>query len=555
MIVRTTAVVAILAALLGLPAAAGASAGVSPLGTISDPGIVSARAQGGLLYTSGTAGVSIYDISTPRTPVRIGRLELPNVQNEDVDVGNGILLVTDDPYGGRGILYVIDVRDPRHPRLLSSYSTYVPGLVISSLRRTRRKRGGIGHTASCIQDCRYAWLAGSPDGIEVVDLRDPANPRLAGRVRAAAASGMSSHDVQIDSRGLAWVAGGNGTAAYDTTDPVRPRLVTRTDRRGSRGPYNDFLHHNSLRVSRDTLLVTEEDFGDGCRRAGSFQTWRIKGRATRPLDRFAVERNDDLRLACSAHYFDHSGGLVAAGFYEGGLRLLDVRNPHRIRQVGFHVPRRAMVWAALFAPGDPSVVYAIDHARGIDVLSIDRGALRPVSRRSVRRKRRPAGRLDVAVGVEDRLETARAGRAVRIDVSVGLFSGRLARGVQVEVQLPAQLTRVRVPRGARHDPATGRVVFGIARLGWRGAERRIRGTLAPNAPVGSVAETIVYVRRPSDAFLVTNRAVDRTQIARRTRRTPGDDFVISSARRMLCVYPAPSGGGGRWPSSGSSPRS
>ena len=531
----------LLLALLAAPEGAHASQGITTAATIPEPGIVSARAQGNLLYTSGTSGVSIYDIANPRSPVRIGRLELPNVQNEDVDVGNGILLVTDDPYGGRGILYVIDVRDPRRPRLLSTYSTYVPGLLTSSPRRTRRRRGGIGHTASCIQSCRYAWLAGSPDGIEVVDLRDPANPRLAGRVRAAAATGLSSHDVQVDSRGLAWVTGGNGTAAYDTTNPVRPRLVTRTDRRGGEGPYNDFIHHNSLRISDNTLLVTEEDFGDGCRRSGSFQTWRIRGRVTRPLDRFGVERNDTLRMACSAHYFDHSGGLVAAGFYEGGLRLLDVSNPRRIRQVGFHVPPRSMFWAAVFAPGDPSVVYAVDHARGIDVLSIDRGALRPVGRRPVRRKRRPAGRVDVAVGVEDGLETARAGRAVRLDVSLALHSGRLARDVAVEVQLPAQLTRVRAPRGTTYDPAARRILFTLPRLGRRGAERRIRGTLAQGAPLGAVAETIAYIRRPNDAFLVTNRGVDRTQIARRTRRTPGEDFIISSTPRMLGVYPAPSG--------------
>ena len=140
-----------LLALLAAPAVARASQGITTAATIPDTGIVSARAQGSLLYTSGTSGVSIYDIAKPRSPVRIGRLELPNVQNEDVDVGNGILLVTDDPYGGRGILHVIDVRDPHRPRLLSTYSTYVPGLITSSSRRTRRKRGGIGHTASCIQ--------------------------------------------------------------------------------------------------------------------------------------------------------------------------------------------------------------------------------------------------------------------------------------------------------------------------------------------------------------------------------------------------------------------
>ena len=205
----------------------------------------------------------------------------------------------------------------------------------------------------------------------MVDLRDPANPRFAGRVRAAAASGVSSHDVQVDSRGLAWVAGGNGTAAYDTTDPARPRLVTRTNRSGSRGPYNDFIHHNSLRISDDALLVTEEDFGDGCRRAGSFQTWRISGRTARPLDRFGVERDDRLRVACSAHYFDHRDGLVAAGFYEAGLRLLDVSDPRRIRQVGFHVPRRSMFWAALFAPGD-AVRGLRDRPRARDRRALDR---------------------------------------------------------------------------------------------------------------------------------------------------------------------------------------
>ncbi len=459
---------------LAAPGAAPAatSAGLDVTATIPEPGIVSARARGNLLYTSGTSGVSIYDISNPRRPARIGRLELPNVQNEDVDVGNGILLVSDDPYGGRGLLYVIDVRNPRRPRLLSTYSTWVPGLFLTEdSRPTRRRRGGIGHTASCIQGCRYAWLAGSPDGIEVVDLRDPSRPRLAGRVRAGAASGFSSHDVQVDSRGLAWVAGARGTAAYDTANPARPRLVTRTNRSGSRGPFNDFIHHNSLRVSDETLLVTEEDFGDGCRRAGSFQTWRIRGRTTRPLDRFAVERDDRLRVACSAHYFDHSGGLVAAAFYEAGLRLLDVRNPRRIRQVGIHMPRRSMFWAALFAPGDPSVVYAIDHARGIDVMSVDRAALRPVRRRPVRRRRKPPGRVDLGVEVNDGLERVRPGARMTIEVTVGLLSGGGARNVPVEVQLPdTRRVRFTVPR-LRRRPAVRR----FRRAARPGHARRFRG--------------------------------------------------------------------------------
>ena len=112
--------------------------------------------------------------------MRVGRLDLPNAQNEDVDVGSGILLVSDDPFGGRGILHVIDVHDPANPRLLSTYSTWARGLLNFSAPPPRR--GGIGHTATCIQQCRYAWLAGSSAGI---DDRRPARSGPSAPGRAA----------------------------------------------------------------------------------------------------------------------------------------------------------------------------------------------------------------------------------------------------------------------------------------------------------------------------------------------------------------------------------
>ena len=59
--------------------------------------------------------------------------------------------------------------------MLSTYRTWTPGLFDFSSPPPRKR--GIGHTVSCIQQCRYAWLAGSSAGIEIVDLRDPAHPR------------------------------------------------------------------------------------------------------------------------------------------------------------------------------------------------------------------------------------------------------------------------------------------------------------------------------------------------------------------------------------------
>src|SRR5688572_8133510 len=86
-------VLAVAVALALVPdAAVGAvetSAGVSVVASIPDRGVISAKAVGQYLYVSSLTGVTIYDISVPRAPVRMGGLALPNAQNEDVDVGSG----------------------------------------------------------------------------------------------------------------------------------------------------------------------------------------------------------------------------------------------------------------------------------------------------------------------------------------------------------------------------------------------------------------------------------------------------------------------------------
>ena len=51
------------------------------------------------------------------------------------DVGSGIMLVSDDPYGGRGILHVIDVRDPTAPRLLTIHTVHWTLALVARMRR------------------------------------------------------------------------------------------------------------------------------------------------------------------------------------------------------------------------------------------------------------------------------------------------------------------------------------------------------------------------------------------------------------------------------------
>jgi len=530
------AVLAVLVALFAVPASAApeTSPGVQLVTTIPERGVISARLIGQHLYVSSLSGVTVFDISNPRAPVRVGRLDLPNAQNEDVDAGSGILLVSDDPFGGRGILHVIDVHDPANPRLLSTYGTWAPGLLNFDKRPPRR--GGIGHTATCIQQCRYAWLAGSSAGIEIVDLRDPANPRRAGRFPAREAAGvLGTHDVQVDGSGLAWVAGGNGTAAYDVSDPVHPRLVKRTDRRGSRGPLNNFIHHNSQRLTPSVLALTEEDFGDRCKRAGTLQTWRIgAGRQLHPLDSWGVERDPSARVACSAHYFDASGGLIAQGFYEQGVRLIDASNPRRLRQVGYYVSRPGLFWGALFAPTDPtgSTVYALDHGRGIDVLALDRAALKPVRRRGSAQRGRP--KPGFGLEVFDGWDAVRRGQDLRIVFGVGSVTGDR---VSVRATLPPELVNVRIPRGASFDPATRTVRFTLSTARFGGLE--IRARVARGTPLGTPLEVIGYVTGPDDPMPLDDRGVDRAVVARRAKRTfPPARSSAARTWRGFCALPS-----------------
>lgn len=380
----TTLLLALTAAAQAAPVAPPAvkSDNVSWKATLDEPLIISARFRDRHMFVSTLRGLSVYDVADPRAPRKAGSLDLPHFENEDVDLHGDVLLISNDPAEGSGRLWTIDISDPARPAILGSVDT---GNAVS----------GLGHTASCIDRCRFAYLAGGPNGIDVYDLTDPKAPRKAANAKVPEVSGgIATHDVQVDRSGLAWIAGFGGTAAYDTTDPLKPKLVARTDDSakstyisefglGDGKGLNDFVHHNSLRLpdaegrDSDVVLITEEDYTrPGCQGAGSFQSWRIGAdKVLRNVDQWSVEADRTKgRAFCSAHYFDARDGLVAGGWYEQGLRLLDVTDPADIRQVGYWIPDGTETWGALYPPTDPSgrVVYVLDTTRGIDVLEVDR---------------------------------------------------------------------------------------------------------------------------------------------------------------------------------------
>jgi hypothetical protein len=341
-------------------------------------------------------GLWVFDVANPAAPQVVSHLPLPVWENEDVDLSlkRHVLLISADrkktvsqvstsPVVG-GQLFVYDITDLAHPLLKSTLP--MPATVGTKADGT--PLGGAGHIANCIQDCAYAYITGSRDrSVAVVNLRDLANPKLAGTIKSPAGGDTPAwtpgivHDVNVDAKGNVWMTGSGGTAMYaPVKDALHPVLIASTSK-ADNVRTNSYIHHNSLRLNDGTVLVGEESF-NGCGGdpplesddpvGGRFQSWRIdvKAKRLRPLALY-TQRVPGVST-CSSHWFDvNPGTIVADAWYEGGLRFLDLTDPSRVRQVGYLRTSDGAASQAQYVPGHDDLVYVSDYLRGLDVIRID----------------------------------------------------------------------------------------------------------------------------------------------------------------------------------------
>ncbi|MGH2829948.1 MAG: LVIVD repeat-containing protein [Actinomycetota bacterium] len=376
----------------------------------------------------GTGGVVVLDVTNPEQPVPAGFFPIPVSQNEDVELSanRGILLysmdnraavsvplglanactgVSEDPQDRAtlcrrvgGALFVIDISMPNAPRLRS----VLQYPAIEGFREDGRPLSGTGHTASCILDCNYAYVAGGRNrGVYVVDLRDLDAPTIMGKIASPAGADNDVykpgvvHDVHSDRFGNVWMAGSGGTAMYaPITNPMKPKLLA-TVTPGDNKATNQLIHHGVQRFDRSTVIIGEENFANGCGRSdagvgakdedGRLQVWKIdsKAKRLRVQDTWDSEiaagsmpetLQDTIGIGCSSHWFDfNSNKIVADGWYEQGLRFLDISNQRKIRQIGYWIGPGTAASQAQFVPGRPDLVYVADYSRGLDVIRLDDG--------------------------------------------------------------------------------------------------------------------------------------------------------------------------------------
>jgi hypothetical protein len=370
-------------------------------------------------YVSSLDTISVLDISDPTAPKVTGTLVNAMFENEAMTYGErktrkgierfviaGIDLYQVSPdeaenvnVGGNEIA-IVDVTDPTKPFI-----------------RSRAATSTSSHTVQCVSqlDCTTAYTAGTDGTFSILDLRDLDAPREAGVAESPAAGPNSvftsgaGHYWDFDGV-YGWHTGSGGAAAFDVSNPLRPVVVATTSDESRTTPLNDFIHHNSMRPNGkafvpgaepalkngNVLLVTEEDYAnDGdevvCERSGSFQTWHVQDvadKAITPLDstnapaEFGGGLSTPVGAFCSAHWFDyHQDGFVAQGWYQQGLRILDVRDPRNIAQHGYATSAASEVWDAYWVPErtkkgvardrKTNILYTVDAVQGVQVWQVD----------------------------------------------------------------------------------------------------------------------------------------------------------------------------------------
>jgi hypothetical protein len=260
----------------------------------------------------GFAGLALYDVRDPAKPRELGRLatgvptgvhELGVVQRPD----GRLLLLAAVPYsfnlsqGRQGDLRIIDATDPRRPREIADWD----------LRRDgpAEVRGQLAARRDVF--CHSAWPFDKGDKL------------------------FASF----------WSA---GEQFIDISDPAAPRLIGQTPYRAEdryRGAHSGWFNED------ETLFVQNDEamraVGNGGEATWTFQRVFDTSSLERPklLSTFATESavpGKDGKVATDGVYSVHNavikGDLEYASWYSDGIRVVDLSDPRRPKEVASFIP-------------------------------------------------------------------------------------------------------------------------------------------------------------------------------------------------------------------------
>jgi hypothetical protein len=158
----------------------------------------------------------LVDSTTDFFIIDVSKPGLPNLSTQTVEGGTDNVVVAPSPRGtntayvmGRGAIQVYDISNPAAPAKVTTYKmpARIPGC-------------GAPPCAALAVQGSLAYIAASSDGVQVIDLSDATNPRLAGSYKTAG----PARDVAV-ADSLVFVAVGDARPVEAGKPPVRGSVV------------------------------------------------------------------------------------------------------------------------------------------------------------------------------------------------------------------------------------------------------------------------------------------------------------------------------------------
>lgn len=266
-------------------------------------------------------GVQLFDVTDPAAPVEVGRLNTGcctrGLHETDVahrtDLRRTFMYASVPASGypdavtasgvrdqqGRGDFRLIDVTDPTNPVEVSDWgvvSDHVDGLPVGG--QGCDPDGNYGHSATPSEDGKLAFVAYWDSGFIALDVSDPAHPVYRGRTTYPASADGDGHSSSFDaSRRLLFTADEDFCKASAGTEP-------------------GFGYLRVFDVSNLAAPV----------QVGSYKTPNTAGTRDVGAGDFTI------------HLTELMGTMLYASWYSDGLRVIDVADPRRPREVANFVP-------------------------------------------------------------------------------------------------------------------------------------------------------------------------------------------------------------------------
>ena len=358
---------------------------------IDCPGGGQVWVDGDILYVGhmeAPSGTSIFDISDPRKPKALARIDLPQGwHSHKVRAKDGIMIVNHEAIGEGGPpdfgggLAIYDVARPTAPKLITKWQTDGAGV----------------HRYDF--DGRYAYVSATVKGFVgnipvILDLADPAQPQEVSRwwIPGQWKAGGEDYpwDDFVQPRCHHPLRAGNrlnvsywhhGLYILDISDLTKPKLVA-GHRRSPAFPHPT---HTCLAVphplkGRNVMVVADEDVAKLRPAAPAFSWIYDITDETLPTPIATINvagvdldgRPQPPMTGCHQPSERFSGSIIPFAWFAQGLRFFDIADPFAPREVG-HFKPEPPVGSKQVSSNDVTMdgrglVYLIDRIRGVDVI-------------------------------------------------------------------------------------------------------------------------------------------------------------------------------------------